>query len=144
MCSLVLLYIGRVLSSHPQMLHHTFGKVTCCSRVSFDAIPYFLALMSRQWMLEMPSSLVPSGQLEDNTLKASDCFDSKRVCTHVRACVHACHVISLVWNCFKNNIGGNVWEREWSACGPPYMHRYHLELNWTELYSVQLGIFLIL
>ena len=88
-CLLVLLYIGRVLSSHPQMLHHTFGKVTRCSRVSFDVIPYFLALMSHQWVLEMPSGLVPSGQLEYNALKTCDCFVSRRVCAHVQACVSA-------------------------------------------------------
>ena len=32
------------------------------------------------------------------------------------------------WNCFKGNIG----EMGWSAYGLSWVHRYHLELNWTE------------
>ena len=39
------------------------------------------------------------------------------------------------WNCFKGNIGGNSWQTGWSAYGPSWVHRYHLELYWTELNS---------
>ena len=36
------------------------------------------------------------------------------------------------WNCFKGNTGETP-ETGWSAYGLSQAHRYHLELNWTEL-----------
>ena len=33
---------------------------------------------------------------------------------------------------FHRQCQGNLWERGWSACGLFQVHRYHLELNWTE------------
>ena len=36
------------------------------------------------------------------------------------------------WNRFKGDVGGTS-ERRWSAYGLFQAHRYHLELNWTEL-----------
>ena len=36
---------------------------------------------------------------------------------------------------FQRQRWGNFWETGWSACGLFPAHRYHLELNWTELKS---------
>ena len=38
----------------------------------------------------------------------------------------------IIWNCFKSMLR-KFWETECSAYGLFRTHRYHLELNWTEL-----------
>ena len=43
------------------------------------------------------------------------------------------------WN-YQGQHWGNSWEMGWSAYGPSRAHRYHLELNWTELGLVHLSI----
>ena len=37
---------------------------------------------------------------------------------------------------FQRQRWGNFWEMGWSAYGLFRAHRYHLELNWTELLSI--------
>ena len=46
------------------------------------------------------------------------------------------HLSDQHWNCFfQRHHWGNSWETGWSSYGLSRVHRYHLELYWTELNS---------
>lgn len=69
------------------------------------------------------------------------------ICSHWRVAVHAfsiinCHLtltakkvglVTPIFKLFQWQCWGNFWEMGWSTYELSQPHRYHLELNWTEL-----------